>query len=196
MLFGGVLGSLRESLGVFGWYFGMWTLLWESLGVTWGFSPCRIEPCWSLPTILAQHWNARFFSTWSFWDIKIPKPPHKNFLKIIGLSHFWHLLGSSERYYLYQLLLITLYCYGELVQHWIWSCQIVKVVVLWEKGSSVYGTTSKGALYPFTVAWVTRPERPKGAKDEVNQARRAQSRPEGPQPRSWGPEGPYTSSVS
>ena len=59
-------------------------------------------------TNLAQHWNARFFSTWSFRNIKIPKPPHKNFLKIIGLSHFWHLLGSSERYYLYQLLLITL----------------------------------------------------------------------------------------
>ena len=32
-------------------------------------------------------------------------------------------------------------------------------------------------------AWVTRPERPKGAKDEVK-------RPEGPPPRSWGPEGP------
>ena len=63
---------------------------------------------WSHHTILAQHWNARFFSTWSFRNIKIPKPPHKNFLKIIGLSHFWHLLGSSERYYLYQLLLITL----------------------------------------------------------------------------------------
>ena len=31
-------------------------------------------------------------------------------------------------------------------------------------------------------AWVTRPERPKGAKDEVK-------RPEGPPPRSRGPEG-------
>ena len=30
-----------------------------------------------------------------------------------------------------------------------------------------------------TVAWVTRPERPKGAKDKVKQAQRAQSRPEG-----------------
>ena len=40
------------------------------------------------------------------------------------------------------------------------------------------------------VAWVTRPERPKGAKDDVKQARRAQSRPEGPQARSRGPEGP------
>ena len=34
---------------------------WESLGVIWGFSPCRIEPCWSKPTNLAQDWNARFF---------------------------------------------------------------------------------------------------------------------------------------
>ena len=37
---------------------------------------------------------------------------------------------------------------------------------------------------------VTRPERPKGVKDVIKQARRAQSRPEGPQPRSRGPEGP------
>ena len=37
------------------------------------------------------------------------------------------------------------------------------------------------------MAWVARPERPKGAKDEVKQA---QSRPEGPQARSRGPEGP------
>ena len=34
---------------------------------------------------------------------------------------------------------------------------------------------------------------PKGAKDEVKQTRRAQSQPKGPQARSWGPEGPYTS---
>ena len=40
------------------------------------------------------------------------------------------------------------------------------------------------------VAWVTRPERPKGVKDVIKQAQRAQSRPEGPQPRSRGPEGP------
>ena len=44
MLFGDVLGCLRESLGVFGWYFRILTMLWESLGVTWEFSPCRIEP--------------------------------------------------------------------------------------------------------------------------------------------------------
>ena len=38
--------------------------------------------------------------------------------------------------------------------------------------------------------WVTRPERPKGVKDVIKQARRAKSRPEGPQARSRGPEGP------
>ena len=45
-------------------------------------------------------------------------------------------------------------------------------------------------FYPHLTRTVTRPERPKGAKDEVKQARRAQSRPIGPQTRSWGPEGP------
>ena len=43
--------------------------------------------------------------------------------------------------------------------------------------------------YPIT-ACVTRPERQKGAKDEVKQARRARSCPEGPPARSQGPEGP------
>ena len=38
-------------------------------------------------------------------------------------------------------------------------------------------------LVLVTFAWVTRPERPKGAKDEVK-------RPEGPPTRSRGPEGP------
>ena len=39
-------------------------------------------------------------------------------------------------------------------------------------------------------AWVTRPERPKGVKDEAKQARTAKSRPEGPPARSQAPEGP------
>ena len=42
------------------------------------------------------------------WTITNTKPPHKCFLKIIGLGHFWYFLGLSERYYLWQLLLITL----------------------------------------------------------------------------------------
>ena len=68
----------------------------------WGVEGCSYQ------FILAQHWNAPFFLTWSFWDIKIPKPPHKSFLKITGLGNFLHFLGSSERYYLLQLFLITL----------------------------------------------------------------------------------------
>ena len=39
-------------------------------------------------------------------------------------------------------------------------------------------------------AWVTRPERQKGVKDKVKQARRAKSWPEGPPARSRAPEGP------
>ena len=39
-------------------------------------------------------------------------------------------------------------------------------------------------------AWVTRPERPKGVVDVVKQARRAQSQPERPLPRSRAPERP------
>ena len=38
--------------------------------------------------------------------------------------------------------------------------------------------------------WVTHPERPKGVKDEVKDAKRAKSRPEGPPTRSWGPGPP------
>ena len=37
-------------------------------------------------------------------------------------------------------------------------------------------------------AWVTRPERPKGVKDEVKSARREQSWPEEPLPRRWAPD--------
>ena len=49
---------------------------------------------------------------------------------------------------------------------------------------------SNALCHHCTDAWVTRPERPKGVKDEVKQARRARSRPEGPQAKSRGPEGP------
>ena len=45
-------------------------------------------------------------------------------------------------------------------------------------------------MHYCTVAWVTWPERPKGVKDVVKQARRAQSRLEGPLPGSRAPEGP------
>ena len=60
-------------------------------------------------TILAQHWKARLFSTWIFWDIKISKPPYVSLPKIIGFCHFSWFLGLSERNYKSQSLLITLY---------------------------------------------------------------------------------------
>ena len=63
-----------------------------------------------------------------------------------------------------------------------------------KKNISKKNTISNALFHHCTDAWVTRPERPKGAKDDVKQARRAQSWPEGPQPRSRGPEGPQTSS--
>ena len=44
---------------------------------------------------------------------------------------------------------------------------------------------SNALCHHCTDAWVTRPERPKGVKDVIKQTRRAQSRPEGPQPCFW-----------
>ena len=49
---------------------------------------------------------------------------------------------------------------------------------------------SNALSHHCTVAWVTRPERPKGVKDVVKQARRAPNQPEGLQPRSQAPGGP------
>ena len=47
----------------------------------------------------------------------------------------------------------------------------------------IIGVEVKKKEVLVNIAWVTRPERPKGAKDEVK-------RPEGPPIRSRGPEGP------
>ena len=91
---GGIL-RCQNCLGVFGDYLRVQSMQdWAVLKPTHHFGK-------------TVKW--KICSTWSLWDIKIPKPPHKSFLKIIELDHFLHFLGSSERYYLYQLLLITLY---------------------------------------------------------------------------------------
>ena len=42
-------------------------------------------------------------------NIEIPKPPYISSLKIIGLLHFWKILGPSEEIYNPQSLWITLY---------------------------------------------------------------------------------------
>ena len=56
------------------------------------------------------------------------------------------------------------------------------IIDLWIIDSCIIGVmVEKEVLVNF--AWVTRPERPKGAKDKVK-------RPEGPLIRSRGPEGP------
>ena len=53
----------------------------------------------------------------------------------VALSHLPPFLGFEQKYF-----------YGQLVYNWIVISEFVRVVVS-EKGSSVYGTTSKGALY-------------------------------------------------
>ena len=44
----------------------------------------KVEPSHHFSTTVK--WKIWF--SWSLWDIKIPKQPHKSFLKIIGLGHF------------------------------------------------------------------------------------------------------------
>jgi len=96
-MFGGCLGESELN---------SWKL--EVHKCVWGVYGFSILAVWSENTILAQPWMVRFSVNWPYWDIKIPKPPYKSFLKIIGLGHFLQYLGSLERYYLLQLLLITL----------------------------------------------------------------------------------------
>ena len=90
----GVLGC-QNCYGVFGGYLRVQSMQYEAL----------LEQTHQFGTIL----KTRFFSAWSFWDIKKPKPPHKSSPKMIGFGYFLYFLGLSERYYLWQLLLITLY---------------------------------------------------------------------------------------
>ena len=97
-MFGGCLGESELN---------SWKL--EVHKCVWGVYGFSILAVWSENTILAQPWMVRFSVNWPYWDIKIPKPPHISLPKMIGLGHFLQFLGSSERYYLLQLLLIALY---------------------------------------------------------------------------------------
>merc|ERR550532_503239 len=92
------------------------------------------------------------------------------------ISDFWGNFGFSGKFWIFGEILDFRGNFGFLGKFWIFG------EILDFRGNC-------------TVAWVTRPERPKGVKDVIKQARRAQSRPEGPQPRSRGPEGPKTSSM-
>ena len=126
------LGSLGMSVGVC-WHFmfhrdamglsgeclgGVWVNLswihgnWRCTNVFggWVLNPCSMGWKHYYGTAL----NSTVFCqltilTQYYWDIKITKPPHKGLPKMFGLCHFLWFLGSSERYYLLQLLLITLY---------------------------------------------------------------------------------------
>ena len=58
---------------------------------------------------IGNAWKGKTPRTWHFWNIKIPKPPCISSLKIIGLLHFWKILGPSEENYNLQSFWITLY---------------------------------------------------------------------------------------
>ena len=53
--------------------------------------------------------KGKFPHTWQFWNLKIPKPPYKSSLKMVGFVHFSNFLIPSEKYYNLQSCWITLY---------------------------------------------------------------------------------------
>ena len=97
-MFGGCLGKAE-------WY--SWKS--EAHKCVWGVYGFSSLAVWSENTILVQPRTVRFFVNWPYWDLKLPKWPHVSFPKMIGLCHFLQFLGSPEKNYLWQSLLITLY---------------------------------------------------------------------------------------
>ena len=69
------------------------------------FMPCMVQQM----LYIGNAWKGKTPRTWHFWNIKIPKPPCISSLKIIGLLHFWKILGPSEENYNLQSFWITLY---------------------------------------------------------------------------------------
>ena len=59
--------------------------VYEFFGLVW----------WSKRSILEKLRKAKFYTLEHFWNIKIPRPPYKSSLKIIGLLHFLKFLGLS-----------------------------------------------------------------------------------------------------
>ena len=96
-MFGGCLGKAE-------WY--SWKS--EAHKCVWGVYGFSSLAVWSENTILVQPRTVRFFVNWPYWDLKLPKWPHVSFPKMIGLCHFLQFLGSPEKNYLWQSLLITL----------------------------------------------------------------------------------------
>ena len=69
------------------------------------FMPCMVQQM----LYIGNAWRGKTPRTWHFWNIKIPKPPCISSLKIIGLLHFWKVLGPSKANSNPQSLCITLY---------------------------------------------------------------------------------------
>ena len=90
----GISCSLEMSVGCVGdvwWVFGGARGIFMEIGGTWmclGLSGFSVPAVWSCNTILSQPWNQRIVCTWDILDIKIPKPPHIRFPKIIGFVQF------------------------------------------------------------------------------------------------------------
>ena len=64
-------------------------------GCIWLFRPCIVQQM----LFIGKALKVKIPLTWHFWNIKIPKPPYKSSLKIIGLFHFLKFLGLSETNY-------------------------------------------------------------------------------------------------
>ena len=81
---------------------GIWVLfrdtckVWCIWGCIWVFRPCIVQQM----LFFGKALKVKIPITWHFWNIKIPKPPYKRCLKIIGLWHFLTNLGPSEKNYL------------------------------------------------------------------------------------------------
>ena len=58
----------------------------------------------------------KIWFTWSLWDIKIPKQPHKSFLKIIGLGLFFVIFRLIR-----EILFVTVAFDHPVFTVWIWG---------------------------------------------------------------------------
>ena len=92
-------------LWAYGWSLCMFMGFGCVLGSFRVFMPCMVQQM----LYIGNAWRGKTPRTWHFWNIKIPKPPCISSLKIIGLLHFWKVLGPSEENYNLQSLWITLY---------------------------------------------------------------------------------------
>ena len=101
-IWGGCLRSFSKGI----WVLFMDTCkVWCIWGCIWVFRPCIVQQM----LFIGKALKVKIPLTWHFWNIKIPKPPYKSSLEIIGLWHFLKNFGPSEKNYLWQSCWITLY---------------------------------------------------------------------------------------